>query len=67
MEISKMYSTHKEKKHDYNKRIIQMKKGTSSPAIFSCNGGTSKETIKLLKHIAGRLAEKRVEDYSFNI
>ena len=64
-EISKMYSNHEDKKkRDYNERIIQVEKGTFSPAIFSCNGGTSKETIKLLKHITGKLAEKQGEEYS---
>ena len=53
-EISKMYSNHEDKKkRDYNQRIIQVEKGTYSPAIFSCNGGASKETNELLKHIAG--------------
>ena len=57
-EISKMYSNQEDKKKKcYNQRIIQGENGTFSPAIFSCNGGASKETNKLLKHIAGKLAE----------
>ena len=67
-EISKMYSNHEEnKKKLYNQRVIQVEKGTFCPAIFSCNGGASKETSKLLKQIAGKLAEKRGEEYSVTI
>ena len=67
-EISKRYSSHEDKKKkDYNQTVIQEEKGTFSPAIFSCNGGTSKETNKLLKHITGKLAEKRGEEYSVTI
>ena len=67
-EVSKMYSNHEDKKKkDYNQRVIQVEKGTFSPAILSCHGGASKETNKLLKHIAGKLAEKRGEEYSVTI
>ena len=60
-------TTRKKKKNDYNQRVIQVEKGTFCPAIFSCNGGASKETNKLIKHIAGKLAEKRGEEYSVTI
>ena len=67
-EINKMHSNQEDKKKkDYNQRVIQVEKGTFSPAIFSCNGGASKETNKLLKLIAGKLAEKLGEEYSVTI
>ena len=63
--LEKMYITHEqEKKRKYLARILQVEKGTFSPAIFSCSGGASPETSKLLKIIATKMAIKRKENYS---
>ena len=52
------YKDHgKTKKRSYNARIIEVKKGTFTPAIFSCTGGASPEaTCLLIKTIAAKLA-----------
>ena len=63
--LEKMYITHEqEKKRKYLARILQVEKGTFSPAIFSCSGGACLETSKLLKIIATKIAIKRKENYS---
>ena len=67
-EIDQMYSHHeKEKKRQYNSRIIEIEKGTFTPVIFSCSGGASPETTRLLKVIATKLAKKRCERYSMMV
>ena len=64
-EISQMYSHHeKEKKRQYNARVIEVDKGTFTPVVFSCSGGASTETVRLMKVMAARLAKKRNERYS---
>ena len=66
--MDKMYLSHeRDKKREYNERIIEVEKGTFTPAIFSCSGGTSPETSRLLKVIASKLAIKRMETYSKSI
>ena len=63
--LEQMYISHeKDKKRDYLARILQVEKGTFSPAVFSCSGGASPETTKLLKVIATKMAVKRGESYS---
>ena len=53
-----------DKKRSYLARILQVEKGTFSPAVFSCSGGASPETSKLLQAIAEKMAVKRKESYS---
>ena len=63
-ELSGTYKDHKKaKKRSYNTRIIEVEKGTFTPAIFSCSGGKSLEATRLLKTIAAKLAVKRSETY----
>ena len=43
-DLGDIYRDHeKAKKRCYNSRIIEVEKGTFTPAIFSCSGGTSPE------------------------
>ena len=68
MSLLQMYVTHeKSKKREYLDRILQIEKGSFSPAVFSCSGRASPETSKLLKRIALKLAIKRGEKYSTTI
>ena len=68
MNLSQMYISHeRSKKREYNDRILQVEKGSFSPAVFSCSGGASPETTKLLKVIAAKLAVKRGEQYNTSI
>ena len=67
-DLGDIYRDHeKTKKRCYNARIIEVEKGTFTPAIFSCSGGTSPEASRLLKTIATKLALKRAETYATSI
>ena len=66
--LDRMYINYEQiKKRKYNERILQVEKGTFSPAVFSCSGGASPETSKLMKTIALKLSIKRGEKYSVTI
>ena len=64
-DIPQMYIHHEQlKKREYNARIIEIEKGSFTPLIFSCSGGTSKETDKFIKHLAMKMSKKKQEQYS---
>ena len=64
-EIPKMYEHHEQlKKKEYNARIIEIEKGSFTPLIFSCSGGTSEEAEKFIKRLAMKISEKKHEHYS---
>ena len=66
--LKQTYIQHEQdKKRSYLARILQVEKGTFSPAVFSCSGGASPETSRLLKAIAEKMAVKRKESYSITI
>ena len=63
--IADMYAQHESlKKREYNQRILQVDKGSFSPLVFSCSGGTAPEAEKVLKHLAQKISLKRQESYS---
>ena len=67
-DLNRTYIQHeKAKKGQYNARIMEIEKGTFTPAIFSCSGGASPEASRLLKTIASKLAAKRGESYPVSI
>ena len=60
-------SHEEEKKQGYLPRVLQVEKGTFTPAVFSTSGGMGKEADRLLRRMA--MAErmsiiKRGENYS---
>ena len=62
-EIPAMYIHHeKEKKRDYNARILQIERGTFTPLVFSCSGGAAPEADRFIKALALKLSEKRKEE-----
>ena len=52
------------KKRQYNARILEVEKGTFTPVVFSCSGGSSPEASRLLKAIAMKLSVKKQMKYS---
>ena len=54
----------KQKKNQYNARIIQIEKGSFTPLIFSCTGGAGPEAAKFMKELADKISSKRSENYS---
>ena len=49
----------KEKKHQYNERIMETDHGTFTPLVFSINGGTGCECRTFYSRLAELIAEKR--------
>ena len=65
MTAAKIYAKHeKEKKKNYNQRIMQVEHGTFTPLIYSVNGGIGPECEQFHKHLAERIAEKSGEKYT---
>ena len=66
--IPQMYKSHEEeKKQGYLPRVLQVEKGTFTPAVFITSGGMGKEADGLLRYIrrmAERMSIKRGEKYS---
>lgn len=56
-------SMKKEKKRNYNDRVMNMKHGTFTPLIFSTNGGEGPECSMFHKHVAERIAKKSDDRY----
>ena len=56
-----------EKKLKYNKRILEVEKGTFTPLVFSCSGGAAPEATAFIKHLALKLSTKRRESYSSSV
>ena len=63
--IEKIFETHeKEKKRNYNERVIQVEKGSFTPIVMSTFGGMGVEAKRFHKRIATLISEKRGERYS---
>ena len=60
-----MYKIHEEeKKQGYLPRVLQVEKGTFTPAVLSTSGGTGKDADRLLRLMAERISIKKCENYS---
>ena len=57
----------KEKKRQYNMRVLQVENGSATPLVFSINGGMGREASKHYSRIAEMLSEKRDEPYSLTM
>jgi hypothetical protein len=53
----------KEKKRNYNDRVMNIEHGTFTPLIFSTNGGEGPECSMFHKHVAERIAMKTDDRY----
>ena len=49
----------KERKRDYNERVLQIQHGSFTPLVFSCFGGISRECKSFYDRIAELMAIKR--------
>ena len=54
----------KEKKRQYNHRVMNIEQGTFTPLVFSVTGVMAKECSMFHKHIADKIAKKNEEQYS---
>ena len=60
-----IYEQHeREKKRNYNCRVLQVERGSFTPLIFTTTGGMGPEATRYHKRVAELLAEKRGEEYS---
>ena len=67
-QINAMYlSRENSKKREYNSRILEVEKGSFTPVVLSCFGGSSPEASRLLKKVALKLSLKKGEKYSVTI
>ena len=62
--LSRVYDTHeKEKKREYNHRIMAFENGTFTPLVYSVFGSMGPECKVFTKHLCTKLAEKQNERY----
>ena len=55
----KIFTKHeREKKRQYNNRIMNVEHGTFTPLVFSVNEGMAKEFLKFHKFLAEKIANK---------
>ena len=63
-ETAKTYDTNeKEKKKQYNDRIMQVEHGTFTPLVMSATGGMGRECRKFYARLAEMISEKRKQSY----
>ena len=66
--LAEVYQQHeKEKKDEYNQRVIDKEKSSSNPLAFTSTGGMAPECNRVNKRLAEKVAEKRREPYAFVI
>ena len=63
--IEKIYEQNeKEKKRNYNQRVIQVEKASFTPLVFTTSGGMGPECTRYHKKIAELISLKTKEEYS---
>ena len=64
----KIFTKHeREKKRQYNNRIMNVEHGTFTALVFSVNGGMAKECLKFHKFVAEKIANKSGSRYVLSI
>ena len=64
-DISNLFSKHeREKKREYNQRVLEVENSVFTPLVFSTSGGMSKECTVFYKRLADLLSKKKDEPYS---
>ena len=62
--IEQIYeSQEREKKNEYNKRVLQIEKGSFTPIVGTTFGGWGREAERHHQRIASLIATKRNEEY----
>ena len=57
-------SNEKEKKRQYNQRVIEVEHGSFTPLIFTPYGGNGREAEQFIPELALKLSEKKQLEYS---
>ena len=55
------------KKREYLKRVLEIEHATFTPLVMGSNGGTGKERLQFISHLADLLTEKEGEEYNIVI
>ena len=64
-ELNKAYEINeREKKRQYNERILEVEHGSFTPLVTTALGGMGREASKFYSHLSESIAEKRKERYS---
>ena len=64
-DVQERYRSHEQqKKKEYGARILEIEKGSFTPLIFSCNGGSGPEATIFIKRLAHKISCKRGSSYS---
>ena len=62
---NQLYAEHeRQKKREYNARILNIEKSTFVHMVFYTSGGIGKEATRFLKQVAGIISNRRGEEYS---
>ncbi len=63
--LTKLYERNEmEKRKLYQDRVLETEKGSFEPLVFLTTGGTGPSCTRVIKRIAGKISEKRGEQYS---
>ena len=63
--LPQLYNLHeKEKKNQYMNRVLQLKKGSFVPLVFTTTGGMAPEARRFIRRLAALIAAKTKEEYS---
>ena len=67
-DLKKIYEKHeREKKSNYNHRIMSIQHGTFTPLIFSVTGGAGQECSRYHRHLAEQISAKTQQNLSSTI
>lgn len=63
--VKSLFKAHeRQKKREYNSRVINKEKSTFTPMVFNTFGGMSRECLQAIRRAASLIAVKRKEKYS---
>ena len=63
--VSKAFEMNeKEKKRQYNQRVLDIEHGCFTPLVFNAMGGMARECTVFFRRLSSLLADKRKEEYS---
>jgi len=65
LEVERCYEINeREKKRQYNDRIMEVDHGSFTPIVISANGGMGREATKFYTRLSQMIADKRKQNYS---
>jgi len=65
--LAEVYQQHEKEKDKYKQRVIDTKKSSFNPLVFTTTGGMAPKCNRANKRLAEKIAEKRREPYASSI